>query len=335
MSDEVIRTENLTKHFPIKMGFFKTLVSKEVSVVRAVDDVSFSVKKQEVFGLVGESGSGKTTLGRMLLRLIEPTSGKIFFDGEDIALLSEKKMRKLRSRMQLVFQDPYDSINPRMSVFDIIAEPLELQKAVDNRDEMKKRIIETLEEMGLTPAEAFLYRFPHELSGGQRQRVAVARVFALRPEFVVADEPVSMLDASIRGEILKLMLGFVEKFGSTFVYITHDLALSRAICTKIGVMYFGKIVEMGQVEDVVYNSANPYTSLLLSAVLVPNPNVRRIQAILKGEIPSPLNPPSGCRFHPRCPNARDICKQKEPALVEIEKDHFTACHYADQELKRH
>ena len=326
MEDATLRVQNLTKHFPIKMGFFKTLTAKEVPVVRAVDDVSFNIKKGEIFGLVGESGSGKTTLGRLILRLIEPTGGQIFFNGTDIATIPENKMRKLRSKMQIIFQDPYESLNPRLSAYDTIAEPLELQKAVHNQDELRKRIIESLEEVGLTPAETFIYRFPHELSGGQRQRVYIARIFALRPEFIVADEPVSMLDASIRGEVLKLMLGLVEKLDCTFLYITHDLALSRIICNRIAVMYFGKIVEIGPASELIKHPFNPYTKLLLSAVLVPDPTVKKAESVARGEIPSPLSPPSGCRFHPRCKNAKDICRTKEPSLVEVGKEHYAACH---------
>jgi len=330
MEEVLVGVQNLKKYFPIKMGFFKTLTAKENPVVRAVDDVSFNIRKKEIFGLVGESGSGKTTLGRLILRLIEPTEGKIFFKGADITTIPENDMRKLRFEMQIIFQDPYDSLNPRMSVYDIIVEPLELQKVVDSQKEMKNRLIETLEEVGLTPPETFLYRFPHELSGGQRQRVAVARAFALRPEFVVADEPVSMLDASVRGEVLKLMLKILEKYGSTFLYITHDLALSRVICDRIAVMYFGKIVEMGPTDKIISHPANPYTKALLSAVLVPDPTVKRAKHVVKGEIPSPLNPPSGCRFHPRCQHATELCKKKEPILVQVDKEHYVACHLVEK-----
>jgi peptide/nickel transport system ATP-binding protein len=326
MDEVVLTVRDLSKYFPVKLGFFKTLTAKETPMVRAVDNVSFDIKRREVFGVVGESGSGKTTLGRLVLRLLEPTSGEIFFKDTNIVTIPEKQMRKLRSKNQIIFQDPYDSLNPRMSAYDIIAEPLELQKATRNQSELRKTIVESLEEVGLIPAETFLYRFPHELSGGQRQRVAIARVFALRPEFIVADEPVSMLDASIRGEVIKLMRDLVDKLGCTFLYITHDIALSQVICDRIAVMYFGKIVEIGPAKDVVRSPANPYTKLLLSAVLVPDPTVKKSQSIVKGEMPSPLSPPPGCRFHPRCQYAKEICRKQEPSLIEVGKEHYAACH---------
>jgi oligopeptide/dipeptide ABC transporter ATP-binding protein len=329
MKDVIVRVQNLTKHFPIKIGFFKSLISKEIPVVRAVDGVSFNIRKKEIFGLVGESGSGKTTLARLILRLIEPTDGKIFFKGMDISTIPEKDMRKIRSKMQIIFQDPYESLNPRMSVYDIVAEPLELQKVINDQKKLKNRIVESLEDVGLTPPESFLYRFPHELSGGQRQRVAVARVFALRPELIVADEPVSMLDASVRGEVLKLMLSLVEKYDSTVMYITHDISLSRVICDRIAVMYLGKIVEMGTTEKIIKNPTNPYTKALLSAVLVPDPTVKRANSVVKGEISSPLNPASGCRFHPRCSYAMEECKKKEPKLIQVGKNHYVACHLVE------
>ena len=328
MQEEItIEVRNLKKYFPIKMGFFKTLTTKESPAVRAVDDVSFAIKKGEIFGLVGESGCGKTTTGRLLVRLIEATEGKVYFKGTDISSLPlYGEMRKLRRKMQITFQDPYESLNPRMSIYDILSEPLELQNVVESEEELKERVLGALEDMDLIPPEEFLYRFPHELSGGQRQRIAIARVFILEPEFVVADEPVSMLDASIRSEVLKLLLGLVKKFQCSFLYITHDIALARYVCDRIAVMYLGKIVEQGPAEEVIKKPLHPYTEALLAAVPVPDPTARRTEVVIKGEVPSAINPPSGCRFHTRCPYVWDICKKEEPPLVNIEKERYIACH---------
>jgi len=294
--------------------------------VHAVDGISFKIEAGEVFGLVGESGSGKTTTGRLLLRLIEPTSGKIIFNGEDLAKLPDKELKPLRRRMQMIFQDPYESLNPRMTIKDILSEPLTVQKLVDSRAKIDEKIREILEAVELTPADMFLLRYPHELSGGQRQRVVVARAFILDPEFVVADEPVSMLDVSIRAGILDLMLNLVEKFNASFLYITHDLALARHMCDRIAVMYLGKIVEMGLTEKIVYEPMHPYTDALIKAVPIPDPKAKRTEVVIKGEIPSPINPPTGCRFHTRCPSARATCRKEEPSLIDVGGKHYVACH---------
>lgn len=326
--DITIEARNLVKHFPIRIGFFKTLVTKQTPVVHAVDDVSFKIYKGEIFGLVGESGCGKTTTGRLLINLIEPTSGEVFFNGLNItAIYQERKMRKLRRRMQVIFQDPYESLNPRMGIFDIVAEPLRLQKITKTNKELRERVAEALEALELSPPEEFMYRFPHELSGGQRQRIAIARAFVLKPEFLVADEPVSMLDVSIRSEVLKLLLTLIEKFQSSFLYITHDVALARHMCDRIAVMYLGKIVEMGPTEDLIRKPSHPYSEALIAAVPVPDPTSRRIEVTIKGEVPSAINPPSGCRFHTRCPYAKKICTTDEPKLKEIKKDIYIACHF--------
>jgi len=326
--DVAIEARNLVKHFPIKMGFFKTLISKQTPVVHAVDDISFKIYKGEIFGLVGESGCGKTTTGRMLINLTEPTSGEVFFNGLNITAISqEHKMRKLRKNMQIIFQDPYESLNPRMGIFDIVAEPLRLQKMTKTSEELREKVAAALEDLDLAPPEEFMYRFPHELSGGQRQRIAIARAFVLRPEFLVADEPVSMLDVSIRSEVLKLLLTLIEKSHSSFLYITHDVALARHMCDRLGVMYLGKIAEMGPTEDLIRKPSHPYTEALIAAVPVPDPTSRRIEVTIKGEVPSAINPPPGCRFHTRCPYAKKICTVEEPELKEIKKDIRVACHF--------
>jgi len=326
--DITIEARNLVKHFPVKMGFFKTLVTKQTPVVHAVDNVSFKIYKGEVFGLVGESGCGKTTTGRCLINLTEPTSGEVFFNGLNITAISqERKMRKLRRKIQIIFQDPYESLNPRMGIFDIIAEPLRLQKITKTHKELRERVARALEDLDLAPPEEFMYRFPHELSGGQRQRIAIARAFVLEPEFLVADEPVSMLDVSIRSEVLKLLLTLIKKFHSSFLYITHDIALARHMCDRIAVMYLGKIVEMGPTEDLIRKPSHPYSEALIAAVPVPDPTSRRIEVTIKGEVPSAINPPPGCRFHTRCPYAKKICTTDEPKLKETKKDIRVACHF--------
>lgn len=327
MSEIMVKAENLTKHFPIKRGFFATLFSKENPVVHAVDGINLEVKTKEIFGLVGESGCGKTTTGRLLIRLLEPTAGKIYFKGMDITNLNEEELRKMRRKMQVIFQDPYESLNPRMSIYDIISEPLHVQKAAESLEEIRERVVKVMEDMDLVPPEEFLYRFPHELSGGQRQRVAIARAFILQPEFIVADEPVSMLDASIRSEVAKLILGLVEKFHVSILYITHDIALGRYLCNRIAVMYLGKIVEKGPAEDVIKSPKHPYTEALIAAVPVPDPTAKRTKIVLKGEMPSPITLPPGCRFHTRCPYVKDICKEVEPQLIESGKDRYVACHF--------
>lgn len=326
MSEEyVIRVENLKKHFPLRKGFFETLVSREEVTVKAVDGISFGVRKGEIFGLAGESGSGKTTTGRLLLRLTKPTDGEIYFDGKDIAKLHEEELRQLRRQMQIVFQDPFESLDPRMTIKDIVAEPLQVQKIAKTEEELVERVKDALSDVELVPPEEFLHRFPHELSGGQRQRVAVARAFILGPKFVVADEPVSMLDVSIRAEILNLMIDLVQKKGASVVLITHDLAVTKHVCDRVAVMYLGKVMETASSEKLIDLPLHPYTRALIAAVPVPDPAYRRTD-VISGEIPSPVNPPSGCRFHTRCPFAHERCVTEEPPLVEVEKDHFVACH---------
>lgn len=326
IENEVIKVTDLKKWFPIRKGFFSTVFSGQELFVRAVDGVSFNIKRGEIFGLAGESGSGKTTTGRLLLRLIDPTSGNIYFEGRDLAKIPDRELKPLREKMQIIFQDPYESLNPRMTLIDIISEPLRVLGKASSEAEVEERVRKILEEVELMPPEEFLHRYPHELSGGQRQRVAVARAFVLRPEFVVADEPVSMLDVSIRAEILDLMFTMVEKYNASFLYITHDLALARHMCDRLAVMYLGKIMERASTEKIVYESLHPYTKALIAAVPIPDPTSKRIEVVIKGEIPSPINPPPGCRFHTRCPIAEEICHEKEPPLIDHGDNHFAACH---------
>ncbi len=326
MKETLIKAENLRKWFPVRRGFFETLLTRRELFVRAVDGIDFEVAKQEIFGLVGESGSGKTTTGRLLLRLIEPTAGKIFFDGEDILSIPEKQFKPFRRKMQIIFQDPYESLNPRMTVFDIISEPLRVQ-GLTHGVQLEEKVHKTLEDVELIPPEEFFYRYPHELSGGQRQRVATARGLVLEPVFIVADEPVSMLDVSIRADVLDLMFELMEKYHVSFLYITHDLALARHICDRLAVMYLGKIMEKGSTDKIIYEPLHPYTRALMKAVPTPDPTAKRIEVVIKGEIPSPVNPPSGCRFHTRCPEViGNICRKEEPKLIDVGGEHYVACH---------
>jgi len=325
MSAPVVKVENLKKWFPVRMGLFRSIMGGKELFVRAVDDISFEVKLKEIYGLAGESGSGKTTTGRILVRLISPSDGKIFFKNQEISSLSDRALKPIRRKMQIIFQDPYESLNPRKYIRSIIEEPLLIHGIVGK--EVEDRVYEGMENVQLTPPEEFLFRFPHEISGGQRQRVAVARALVLKPEFIVADEPVSMLDVSIRAEVLNLMTDLRDKLGVSFLYITHDLALARHICDNLAVMYLGKIMEKGPTEAVLKEPLHPYTQALISAVPIPDPTSRRIAVSVKGEIPSPVNPPSGCRFHTRCPAYMgDICRTKEPPLIEVAKNHYVACH---------
>ncbi|UCG44843.1 MAG: ABC transporter ATP-binding protein [Candidatus Bathyarchaeota archaeon] len=333
MKTPTIEIKGLVKHFPIKMGFFKTLRAKIVPEVHAVDGVSFRVDKGEILGLVGESGCGKTTTGKVLVGLIPPTQGEVFFEGTKLASFSEKELRKLRRKIQIVFQDPYESLDPRMSVFDIVAEPVRIQKVAKNETEVGEMVRNALEEFDLVPPEEYMYRFPHELSGGQRQRVSIARAFILNPDFLVADEPVSMLDASIRSEVLKLLLSMQKKLDTAFLYITHDIALARHMCNRIAVMYLGKIVETGNTDAVILKPLHPYTEALIAAVPVPDPTARRIRVTIKGEVPSAINPPPGCRFNTRCPHAMEICRKKEPPLEEV-SNRMVACFLHTKKAKK-
>lgn len=324
--DEVLRVDNLRKWYPLKKGFFETLLAKSELNVKAVDGVSFDLKKGEIFALAGESGSGKTTLGKVVLRLVSPSSGTILFRGKDITKISDREMKPLRREMQIVFQDPFESLDPRMIIKEIIAEPLRVQKVARSEAEIEERVKLMLSKVELVPPDEFLYRFPHELSGGQRQRVAVARAFVLDPVFVVADEPVSMLDVSIRAEIINLMVDLVKKSSASILFISHDIALAKHIADRIAVLYLGKMMEIGESTDVVDNPLHPYTQALIAAVPVPDPESKRTKDVISGEIPSPVDPPTGCRFHTRCPYAFERCVNEEPLIVEAEKKHYVACH---------
>lgn len=325
--EEILRVERLKKYFPVRLGFIKSIIRRQQLFVKAVDDISFSIKKGEIFGLAGESGSGKTTTGRVILRLIPPTSGKAFFRGKEIFHLSEHEFKPLREKMQIIFQDPYESLNPRFTIYDIVSEPLRIMKKFGSEEEVEEAVFNALESVKITPPEQFVFRYPHELSGGQRQRVAVARALVVNPEFIVADEPVSMLDVSIRAEVLNIMTELRDKRGVSFLFITHDLALIRHVCDSVAVMYLGRIVEQGSVEKVIREPLHPYTRALINAVPVPDPTSKRSEVVIKGEIPSPINPPPGCRFHTRCPSyIENICKKVEPKLIEVGADHFVACH---------
>lgn len=321
MSDKnILEVKNLKKYFPIKSGVFQKVVGN----VRAVDDVSFEINKGETFSLVGESGCGKSTLGRTVLRLLDKTSGSVKFKGLDIHSLSKKEMRKLRLKMQIIFQDPFSSLNPRKTVSDLIGEALIAHKFVNSKKEYYNRIEEVMEVCGL--ARYHMKRYPHEFSGGQRQRIGIARSLVLNPEFIVADEPVSALDVSIQSQIINLLQDFQEKYGFSYLFISHDLSVVRHISHKVGVLYLGSLVEVASKDDLYNSPMHPYTQALISCVPLLDPEKKVDRIILKGDIPSASNPPSGCKFHTRCLHVKDICKEEVPILKEVGNGHKVSCH---------
>jgi peptide/nickel transport system ATP-binding protein len=321
----LVEVRGLKKWFPVQKSFVENLLTRTKEFVRAVDGIDLSIVRGEVFGLAGESGSGKTTTGRLLIRLIEPTAGTIEFDGQDLTAMSRADLRKVRQRMQIVFQDPYASLNPRMRIGDSIGHALAIH-GLANRQERREQVIDIMEKVGLTPAATIYRKYPHQVSGGQRQRIVLARALVMCPDLVIADEPIAMADVSVRVLLLELMRQLKEEFNLTYVFITHDLATARYICDRIAIMYLGQIVELGSLEEVYRNPLHPYTQALLAAVPVPDPRYRRTTPMPRGEIPNPINPPSGCRFHPRCPVPKDRCGRDEPVLVPVNGGHWVACH---------
>jgi oligopeptide/dipeptide ABC transporter ATP-binding protein len=315
---ELVRVENLVKYFPVRAGLFQRVVA----YVQAVDKVSFTVREGETLGLVGESGCGKTTVGRSMLRLIEPTSGEVTFDGKNVLKLRGAELKQMRRNMQIIFQDPYASLDPRMPIGESVMEGLNIHH-IGTRQERFEIMLDTLKKVGLEDYHA--RRYPHEFSGGQRQRIGIARALALRPKFIVCDEPVSALDVSIQSQVLNILKDLQGEFGLTYLFIAHNLSVVEHISDRVAVMYLGKIVELTGRDELFANPLHPYTKALMSAIPIPDPTLKRERTILKGDVPSPLNPPKGCRFHPRCPVVKDICSQQEPVFKEVGRDHWVAC----------
>lgn len=322
--DHILEVSGLKKHFPISAGI---VFQRQVGAVRAVDGVNFHVIRGETLGLVGESGCGKSTTGRTILQLYRPTDGSVKFEGQELTTMQGNELRQMRKQMQIIFQDPFASLNPRMTVGSIVSEPLQIHNMYPDKKERQQYVENLMERVGLNPY--FINRYPHEFSGGQRQRIGIARALALQPSFIVADEPISALDVSIQAQVVNLMEELQQEMGLTYLFIAHDLSMVRHICDRVAVMYLGKIVELGPVNDVYDNPQHPYTQALLSAVPVPDPFVEenRQRIIITGDLPSPANPPTGCNFNTRCPVAFDLCyNEPDPPLVEVRPNHYAACH---------
>ena len=324
----ILKLEHIKKYFPVQKNIINQIFAGKLDYVRAVDDVSIHIKRGEAFGLAGESGSGKTTIGRLAIGLETLTEGKAIFDGIDLGKLSSEELRKLRMRMQVIFQDPLASLNLRMSLGNTVMQGLKIhypEKSAEHRD----MVLSMFKKVGLTPPLFYYNKYPHQISGGQRQRIVIARALITRPDLILADEPVAMADVSVRSLLLDLMMQLKKEFNLTYLFITHDLATAKYICDRIGILYLGKLAEVSTVKEVYQFPMHPYTKALLAAVPVPDPRKRRTEPMPKGEIPNPINPPSGCRFHPRCPIARPDCSEIEPELRELRPGHFVACHYAE------
>ena len=326
-SEPILRTEHLKKYFPVEKSFLEKMLTRTKHFVKAVDDVSFWINRGEVFTLAGESGCGKSTTGRLVIRLVTPTSGKILFNGIETTTLKSEKLRQLRRKMQIIFQDPYASFSPRMKIGDAVGHPLEIHGIAKKR-EKEEKTLDMLRRVGLVPPERFAELYPHQLSGGQRQRAAMARSLILKPEFVVADEPVSMIDVSLRTTIIDLMLDLRKELGLTYLFITHDLAIAKYISDRIAIMYLGRIVEMGDKQELFSKPLHPYTQALMEAIPIPNPERKKKRAELRGEVPSAIDIPAGCRFRTRCSYEEKTCREKEPELVAVSPNHFVACERA-------
>lgn len=322
----LLRVSGLKVHFQCRSGFLSSLISKEAALIRAVDGINFELGRGEILCLAGESGSGKTTTGKAALRLLEPTEGEIIFKGEDVRSFNRSRLRRFRQEAQIIFQDPFESLNPRQTVFSTVAEPLEVNRMVRGQKEKEERVEEALRDAGLSNPHELFMRYPHELSGGQRQRLAIAGALVLRPDFIMADEPVSMLDLSIRAGILKLMVDLRDSKEISYLFITHDLSLAWLISDRIAVMYLGKIVELGSADDVIKAPLHPYTRALVSVIPVPKRVSLAGRTLLKGETPDPVNLPAGCRFHPRCPEVQPRCREEEPLYREVTPERYCACH---------
>lgn len=329
-NNNLVQTENLKKWFPVEKNFIdQMLAAGKLNYVRAVDGVTFNIKAGEAFGLAGESGSGKSTIGRLAIGLEKPTEGKVLFDGIDLSTLEPEALRLERRRMQVIFQDPMASLNPRMTLGESVYEGLRIHFP-EQKDSFREKTVQIMEKVGLTPANYFFNKYPHQISGGQRQRVVIARALITQPDLVLADEPIAMADVSVRSMLLDLMVRLKEEFSLTYLFITHDLATAKYICDRIAILYLGKIAEMGDLKEIYTHPLHPYTQALLAAVPVPNPHARRTQPMPEGEIPNPIHPPSGCRFHPRCPHAQEICSREEPQLRDLGSGHQVACHFAEK-----